>query len=121
MSDLYRRMRGVADSLLGPKSRFAQGALALRRTIPGSGPPYDPGPSTTVDYPLSGAVGGAGVQHADGTLVQVGDKRAVVAVPEVEPLTSDRLVIDGREFSIRKIERKPEAGEAVAFVIYARA
>lgn len=116
----YRDMRGVADSLLGPKSPFAQGKLLLRREIPGGGPPYNPGPPTITDYPLSGAVGGAGVQHADGTLVVIGDKRAVVAVPEVEPTTADKLVIDGKAHQIAKIERKPEAGQAVAFVIYAK-
>lgn len=121
MTDFYAKMRGVADSLLGPSSKFAQGALSLRRTIPGSGPPYNPGPSTTVDYALSGAVSGAGIQHADGTLVVIGDKRAVVAVPEVAPTTADKLVIDGNEHQISKIERKPEAGDAVAYVIYAKA
>lgn len=117
----YAKMRGVADSLLGPQSQFAQGELKLRRIIPGSGPPYNPGPSTSIDYALSGAVGGVDQYHADGTLVVIGDKRAVVAVPEVEPTTADKLVIDGREHQIAKIERKPDAGEAVAFVIYAKA
>jgi hypothetical protein len=120
MSDFYTQMQEVATSLLGPSSDFAQGTLTLRRTAPGDGPPYDPGPSTETDYPLSGAVKGVSQEHIDGTLIQVGDKIATVAVPEVEPTTADKLLIDGSIHQIIKVERKPQAGTAVAFLIFAR-
>lgn len=116
----YRGMRGVADSLLGPKSPFAQGTMALRRVIPGSGPPYNPGPSTTVDYPISGTVRGVTEEHIDGTLVRVGDKVVTIAVPDVEPNTADKVVIDGVVHQIGKIDRKPAAGEPVAFLLFVR-
>lgn len=120
MTGFYSKMRGVADSLLGPQSPFAQGQMLLRRTSPGSGPPHDPGPPVTTDYPLSGTVRGVSAQHVDGSLVVMGDKIATVAVPAVEPVTSDRVLIDGRPHSIVKIERKPEAGPAVAYLLFLR-
>jgi hypothetical protein len=122
MSDaFYSKMRAVADRLLGPQSKFAQGALLLRRATPGTGPVYNPGPPTIADYALSGTVSGVDQFRADGTYVTVGDKMATVAVPEVEPTTADKLVIDGKEHQIARVERKPEAGPAVAFIIFAKA
>jgi hypothetical protein len=120
MSGFYDQMRGIADSLLGPQSQFAQGSIVLRRHIPGGGPDWDPDPPTVVDYPVSGAVRGVGQDHIDGTVIVVGDLIATITVPPVEPLTSDKLVIDGRERQIVKIERKPAAGTAVAFLVFVR-
>lgn len=121
MTDFYAKMRGVADKLLGPSSQFAQGTMLLRRTSPGSGPPHNPGPPTNTDYPISGTVRGVSAFHVDGTLVVATDKVATIAVPEVEPVTSDKVVIDGRIHSIVKIDRKPSAGDAVAFLLFIRA
>jgi hypothetical protein len=112
---LLRGPSGLPAKLLGPMD------IRLRRITPGDGPPYNPGPPTTTDYEMDGVVGSASIQHADGTLVSVGDKRAVVAVPDVEPTTADRLIVEGIEHPISKVERITGAGEAAAFVIYAKA
>lgn len=114
---IYSEMKAVADELLG---EFAQGTLALRRFTPGAGPAYNPGAPSTTDYPLSGVVSGVDRYRADGVLVMVGDRMATVAVPQEVPTTADRLMIDSIEHQIIKVERKPEAGEAVAYIIYAR-
>lgn len=121
MNTFYEQMRGVADALLGPSSDFAQGELKLRRTIPGAGPAHNPGPGTTVDFPVSGTVRGVSQQHIDGTLVVAGDKVASIAVPEVVPTTADKLIVDGKLHQISRIDRKPAAGVPVAYLIFIKA
>lgn len=114
----YDEMREVADDLLGPSSEFAQGVLLLRRLTPGTGPVLNPGDPTPTDYPLSGTVAGVGKEHVDGTLILASDLVATVAVPAVEPRMSDKVLVDGREHSIRRINRIPKAGTAVAFELF---
>ena len=114
---IYSRLNGVADSLLG---RFKQGALQLERVTAGNGPDWNPGPSATTPYNLTGVVSGVGKQHIDGTLICMGDKVATVAVPEVEPTTSDKLKIDGVTHQIVKVEWLPAAGAKVALKLYVR-
>ena len=112
---LLKGPNGLPAKLLGPMS------LALRREIPGTGPAYDPGEPTITDYPLHGVATGVSAYRADGTLVTTADKMVTVAVPDVEPLMTDKVLIEGKAHSIIKIERKTEAGEAAAFLIFVRA
>lgn len=117
---IYTDLKAVTDKLLGPGSKFAQGTMLLRRLTPGTGPAYNPGPPTVTDYPLSGTATGVDRYRADGVLVLVGDRMAIVAVPQELPTPADKLIIDTVEHQILKFDLIPPAGTPVACIIYAR-
>lgn len=118
MTSFYAQMQGVATSLL---TRFEQGTLQLKRVTLGSGPDWNPGPSATTLYNLTGTVSGVDQRHVDGTLIREDDLVATVAIPEIEPTTTDKLIIDSVEHQIVKVEWLPAAGTKVALKLYARA
>jgi len=111
----YGRMQGTATRLL---DRFAQGTVSLKRVTtaaPDPETPWIPGAETVTTYPLSAAVKRLHQRYENGVLIiQTGDM-VTFAVPEVVPLITDLLVIDGVERVITNLTPVPGAGVTVAW------
>lgn len=113
MAEFYDEMRGVADELLG---EFAQGTVLLKRitTIPGPNE-WDPPVETAVTYPLKATVKRLHQRYENGVLIVETGDMVTFAVPEVVPVLTDTLVIDGQERAITNLTPIPPAGTVVAW------
>lgn len=110
----YGRMQGTATRLM---KRFKQGVVSLKRPTTAPGPnPWEPGGvETTTTYPLDATVKRLHQRYENGVLiVQTGDM-VTFAVPEVEPVITDMLIIDGAERVITNLTPIPPAGTVVAW------
>ena len=116
MPDFYSEMAKVARDLLGT---FQQGAITLDVYTPGTGgSPHNPTPGTYTAQKVTATARGVREFEAD-ALVQVTDT-VVVMPPDVTPKLADRVTIDGVQHVIVKIDRKPQAGTVVAWLVYVR-
>ncbi len=123
MADFYAEMQGIASGIL---AEFKQGTITLSRTptaAPETETPWEPGAPTTTTYTLDAVARGAnqteiGSAYTNGTLVLASDLVVTCAVPEVEPQMTDAVTIDGREYVIKGISRKPAAGTPVAYALF---
>lgn len=123
MASFYAEMQGIASGIL---AEFKQGTITLSRTTYAAGDPaepWEPGAPTTVTYTLDAVARGAnsreiGTSYENGTLVQASDLVVTCAVPAVEPLMTDKVIVDGKEHVIKGISRKPSAGIAVAYALF---
>lgn len=112
----YDEMRGVATELLG---EFKQGVVELKRTVstPGQNP-WDPPTETPQTWPLAATVKRLHQRYENGVLiVETGDMVTFV-VHEVEPVLTDRIVIDGVERVITNLTPVPGSGRAVMWKIW---
>lgn len=103
--------------------RFGQRG-AIRRTIPGSGPKYDPGPSTSYDEPADMVVTDFSSREIDGTRVLATDKKIMVAPGALtsSPALSDKVVeADGTVYNIvPPIQTKRPAGTTLVYILQGR-
>ncbi len=97
--------------------------MTLRKKAAGA---YSPSTSsatvTTTDYPVKGFVLDYKDHLRDGTIIQAGDRKAVIKAKSLvtRPLANDFIVIDNREFAIvepRTIEQK---GESIVYICQIR-
>lgn len=126
----YDEMAGVADELL----REFGAPMVLRREVPGT---YDPATGstvdTTVDYGGTGALFDfetqqAGTLFAGQTLIQVGDKQALVSPAGVPlPKAGDLLMpgsdiwVDGNAYwQVQNVKEVNPAGTAVLYELHLR-
>ncbi|PSJ60749.1 hypothetical protein [Pseudaminobacter soli (ex Li et al. 2025)] len=117
MADRYAPKQATATRLL---KKWKQGVVQLRRIVPGVRPPdlpsWDPDPEgEPVTYELAATVKRLHQRYENGVLiVQTGDM-VTFAVPEVVPVLTDLLVIDGAERVITNLTPIPPAGTVVAY------
>ncbi|TPN44450.1 hypothetical protein FJ981_28045 [Mesorhizobium sp. B1-1-4] len=114
----YDRMQKTATRLL---DRFSQGVVQLKRETPGvvdPDQPWVPVEPTVALYPLNAAVKRVDQRYENGVLiVQTGDM-VTFAVPEVVPLLTDFLIIDGTERVITSLRPTPAAGTVVKWTAF---
>lgn len=112
----YSRSRATADRLI---KRFGQTG-AIRRTTTG-GDPWDT-ITTETDYDCTLVVLDYRQSNIDGTLIQQNDKHVLVSAVglEIEPNTSDKLVLAGQPLQIIKASPLAPGGTTVLFDIQAR-
>ncbi|WP_336802470.1 hypothetical protein [Kaistia sp. MMO-174] len=111
----YDEMQDVATELL---SEFKQGVVQLIRVTPGApdpATPWEPGPPTQATYDLKATVTREHQRYENGVLIVETGDMVMFAVPEVTPLLSDKLVIDGAVRSITNLTPIPAAGDPVAW------
>lgn len=122
-SPLTGPFRGLADTLL----RTFGGAATLRR--PGSGGSYDPeegqitGATADVDYPCEVQLSDFDDSQIDGTLIQVGDQKAVVSALRlgVDPIPkSDVLLIGSETWQIERDMTVASGTTAVLHTLHLR-
>lgn len=115
---IYDRARQTASKLF---TKFGQGVVKLQREVTGEGgEAWNPPVSVQVSYGLDAAVSGVSARYVDGTLVTASDLMVRCAVPEVEPLITDRVIIDGTPRAILKIQPIPAAGTPAAYLIFVK-
>lgn len=97
---------------------------AIRRTIPGSGPSYDPGPSAYSDDPADMVVSEFSSREIDGTRILATDKKIMVAPGALitPPALSDKVVeADGTVYNIvPPIQTKRPAGTTLVYILQGR-
>lgn len=119
MSTFYASLQATAAKLIGDKGR----ALVLRQQTPGT---YDPAtasaPVTTVDTPVYGAVLDYPALLIDGTNVQRGDKKVILAAAglTVEPDTDDQILIAGVPWTIVSPQAVAPDGTVVVWKLQIR-
>lgn len=115
MVGFYDEMQEVATELL---TDLAQGVVQLKRITtadPDPATPWIPGAATATTYPLRAAVRRLHQRYEGGVLVVETGDLVTFAVPEVMPVLTDRLVIDGAERVITSLTPIPGAGTVAAW------
>ncbi|PBC23477.1 MULTISPECIES: hypothetical protein [unclassified Mesorhizobium] len=115
MADFYDDMANMAVALLG---EFKQGAVTLKRETPGvpdPAQPWVPVEPTVETWPLSAVVKRMHQRYENGILIVETGDMVTFAVPAVEPMLTDMIVIDGAERTITNLTPIPSAGTAVAW------
>lgn len=120
MSAFYLSLQSTAGRMLAGKGR----AMVLRkRTPPGA---YNPATGaatvTAVDHPAIGAVFDFPALLIDGTRIQAGDKKVLLAADTLgaEPTTSDQLVIGGNVHNIVSVQAIGPDGTVVVWKVQVR-
>lgn len=113
MADPYAKFQKKADKLL---TKWKQGVVQLRRITTTPGPnEWDPPTETPVTYPLKATVKRLHQRYEGGVLIVETGDMVTFAVPEVVPVLTDTLVIDGQERAITNLTPIPPAGTVVAW------
>lgn len=112
----YEEMRDeVATPLL---TEFAQGSVSLKRVTtaaPDPSTPWIPGAETVTTYPIKATVRRLHQRYENGVLIVETGDMVMFAVPEVVPVLTDKLVIDGVERVITNLTPIPPAGTVCAW------
>lgn len=112
----YGAMQTVATGLLG---QFQQGVVSLKRRVPGTPDPDHPELDVPDDapvvVPLLAVVKRLHRRYVEGKLIVETGDMVTFAVPSVEPLNSDLLVIDGKDRTITNLTPIPAAGTPVSY------
>lgn len=116
-------------------ARIAEGALKQldkdgmpvtlhKKTAPDPDAPFVPGQPIeplVVDYAGTGAVFGYKVNYIDGTVIQHGDQRCLLAPQiEAEPKTGDTLTAGSATYNVIAVERVAPAGVPVLYKLQLR-
>lgn len=115
----YARAQTTALRLL---DKFGA-AGEIHRDVPGSGPIYDPGEPTVQKSPCTAAILAIELKDVDGTLVKSTDQTAYVAAKglAIEPTTTDRLMFNGKSYTIVKVGPIQPAATIVYHKLFVRA
>ena len=113
MVGFYDEMADMAWELLAPEHEggLGHGIVQLKRVTTAPWPDeWTPGVETLATWPLSATAKRLHQRYENGVLiVQAGDM-VTLAMPEVEPQITDKLVIDGAERAITNLTPIPPAG-----------
>jgi len=129
MPDIYDRSKAMAARMLSPRSKGGKGAeLTLTKTEKGPRDPDTGGSSTVVTSFL-----GSGLRETyeqkdiDGSLIKIGDVKLLVspvqlAGPDMpQPATQDKVLFDGKLYTVIQVNPWNYAGLAVGFEVQGRA
>jgi hypothetical protein len=114
----YFRAQETALRLL---DKFGSAGEIWRDAL-GGGPVYDPGDPTIQKTPCTAAVLAIELKDVDGTLVKSTDRTAYVAAKglAIEPTTTDRLVFNGKSYTIVKVAPLQPADTIVYHKLFVR-
>lgn len=113
----YLDMSNIATQLL---KQFDQGGLSLDVYSSSGGTAWEPGTTTYTPQPFTGTAQGVKAQELiDGLIVST--DLAVTMPGTLAPKMDDRITINGKAYSILKIDAKPSAGIVAAYKVYVRA
>lgn len=111
----YDEMAGVATDLL---TEFNQGVVQLKRETHGAvdpDQPWVPGEPTVQIWPLNAVVTRMHQRYENGVLIVETGDMVTFAVPDVEPVLTDLIVIDGGERAISRLALIPPSGTVVVW------
>lgn len=112
----YTRPRATATRLI---ERFGQ-TVTFHRVTTETGDAWNP-TQTTTGYSAKAAVLGYEDSEIDGTMVQAGDRKLYVSVFDIEPTTSDKVVIGAETLRVVNVKPLNPAGTVVFFEVQCRA
>ena len=129
MPDIYDRSKALAVRMLAPRSKGGKGAeLTLTKTEKGPRDPDTGGSSTTVaNFIGSGVRETYAQKDIDGSLIKIGDVKFLVSpvllsgVDMPQPATQDKILFDGKLYTVIQVNPWNYAGLAVGFEVQARA
>jgi len=83
--------------------------LMLIRSVPGNGPPHNPGPPTTQTHGCRGFVDDYRADQRDGTIIQVNDRKIVILAPSlsVAPAPQDKITARGANYTVISVQADP--------------
>lgn len=84
-------------------------ALTLTRTVPGNGPPHNPGSPTTQTYAAQGFVDDYRADQRDGTIVMQNDRKIVVLAQTIRttPVPLDKITARGIQYTVISVQADP--------------
>lgn len=114
----YADMQAVAVGLL---TQFDQGGIVVSVSTPGTGPAFNPGPTTYVDVPVVGAVSGIAAEYLlKDSLVVNTDLQVTFPGGIVAPKAADIIKLAGVPYNIVRIIPKPATGTVAAYTVIIR-
>ncbi|WP_256806842.1 hypothetical protein [Pseudomonas kurunegalensis] len=128
MADIYDRSRALAVRMLAPRAKGGKGAeMTLQCRQQGA---YDPvaggSPTVTVSHFGSAFRDTYAQRDIDGTRIKLGDVKLLVSPEKLDgtelpvPTTQDRIIFDGKTFTLIAVKPWNYAGLAVGFEVQAR-
>jgi hypothetical protein len=122
---IYDDAQAIASEVL---AEFKQGVIQYVRVTPGTGPVDNPGPSTETVFTLDAVARGAKFKYVQGGLALASDTQITAAahaalVADYDPtakVMKGFVTLDGVRYKIVRAIRKPDAGTAVCFILFAR-
>lgn len=129
MPDIYDRSKALAVRMLAPRSKGGKGAeLTLTRTEKGPRDPDTGGSSTIVTNFIGSGVRETYAQKdIDGSLIKIGDVKFLVSpvllsgVDMPQPATQDKILFEGKLYTVIQVNPWNYAGLAVGFEVQGRA
>lgn len=111
---------GMTETASRIIARYGQSAMIERQGNPPM-TPWDP-PATPVFYMCTVAVAKYDLTYANGTLINENDRRVFLSVDglEIEPVSSDRLLIDGTSYALVSIHPLAPDGAVRFYELQAR-
>jgi hypothetical protein len=97
-------------------------AATLKRTTPGSGPAWNPGPSINAEFPVLALFETYSDGMIDGTTILYGDRKLLLSAEHLEatPRTTDKLIINGEEYNIINVLPLAPGGVSILFTLQIR-
>lgn len=129
MPDIYDRSKALAARMLAPRSKGGKGLeMTLTKSAKGPRDP-DTGGAATVNTNHEGSAFRDTYEQKDidGTAIKVGDVKLLVSpvkldgVDMPQPSTQDKILFDGRLYTVIQVNPWNYAGLAVGFEVQARA
>lgn len=117
----YDEMAQMAREMLAPEDQdgLGQGVVQFLRLHVAPGPDqWTPGEPWRELMTLSAVVRRVEQKYVDGTLIVGTEDQVTFAVPSVEPVMTDKIIIDGTERVLVDIRRIPAAGTPVAYIAF---
>ena len=112
---IYDEMQNLANEILSDPD-FKQNTIEYVRTVPGSGPVDNPGPSSQVITELNATARGAQYKYVSTGLAAASDLQVTSAIhPDITPDVKDFIRIDGQLYKIQQIIPRPAAGTRVVW------
>jgi hypothetical protein len=94
----------------------------LKRTIPGSGPAWNPGTPTEVEFTVLALFEEYSDNMIDGTTIMRGDRKLLFSAEHFEafPKTTDKLIINGEEFNIINVRPFAPGNVSILYTLQIR-
>ncbi|MDR1648766.1 MAG: hypothetical protein LBR71_00770 [Synergistaceae bacterium] len=94
----------------------------LKRTVPGSGPSWNPGPPVEAEFPILALFETYSDRMIDGTTILHGDRKVLISAEHFEafPRTTDKLIAEGVEYNIINVSPLAPGGVSILYTLQIR-
>ncbi len=101
---------------------FGTGSYTVTIERPAAQPenPWDDPAGSPTSYTIRALIEEYRQDQIDGTLIRAGDRRVLLDPTVIEPTTADRVVIDGDEYAIVRVQAEAPAGVPLLYMLQIR-